>query len=94
MTPAEQKRFEKESSAVKKKYTPATEGGGGGRSKYEGGNELMTRLVQMLGKKNEDTGYGPKRAVCYNCQDVGHYAKNCPNPKKKRKKLVIESDSD
>ena len=28
------------------------------------------------------SAYGQNRAVCYNCQKVGHFAKHCPEPPK------------
>ena len=37
----------------------------------------LAKLLQPAGKGNPAA-----RSTCYNCQKVGHWAKNCPHPKK------------
>ena len=40
--------------------------------------ELVKMLQDRGGKGNNPTA----RSTCWNCQRVGHWAKNCPEPKK------------
>ena len=51
--------------------------GGGQQNKDASANRAA--LLKLLGLAPENQA---ARAICYNCQKPGHYAKNCPEPKK------------
>ena len=82
MTAEERKRFE---SVIPRR-------GRGGYNNYGGGASRSTpaptaaemdknTALRTLGVE-VPSAYGQSRAVCYNCQKVGHFAKHCPEPPK------------
>ena len=83
MSPEERKRLE----AVMPRKRPYENGGnnGGNNGNNAGGQQgkvaLPNRndLLKLFGLAPDNQ---TARAICYNCQKPGHYAKNCPEPKK------------
>ena len=85
MTAEERKRFE---SVIPRRgrggYNNYNNyGGGAGRgtpaptaAEMDKNTALRTLGVEV------PSAYGQSRAVCYNCQKVGHFAKHCPEPPK------------
>lgn len=64
-------------------------GGRGGRGRGNHGNQ---KTSSASGSNN----YDESKVQCYNCQDFGHYASECQNPKKERNQEanLIQDDNE
>ena len=86
MTAEERKRFEnvipRRGRGGYNNYN-ANYGGGAGRGTTIANGTGMDKntALRTLGIE-VPSAYGQNRAVCYNCQKVGHFAKHCPEPPK------------
>ena len=86
MTAEERKRFEsvtpRRGRSGYNNYN-TNYGGGAGRGTAVATATGMDKNTALRTLGIEVPGaYGQNRAVCYNCQKVGHFAKHCPEPPK------------
>jgi hypothetical protein len=66
------------------------------------GNQLMLTAAQWEARKGERGGGGKKRGNfdirkvrCYNCQDYGHFSRDCTKPRKEQAHLVaVDADDE
>ena len=90
MSAEERKRFE--TVATRKRnygsqYGNQYGGQGGGQggvavAQQSGNDNFRNQLLRLLGGTPGGGSNQEARSVCFNCQKVGHFAKNCPEPKK------------
>ena len=88
MSTEEKKRFD----ALTPRKHPYGGQGNYGNQNYSSYNAAMSprndsliskdKLMKLLGGQFGGKGNPAARSTCYNCQRVGHWAKNCPELKK------------
>lgn len=46
-------------------------------------NKFTQRIGKYMQAMHKRTGFQKLRVICYNCQEFGHFAKECDKPKKR-----------
>jgi hypothetical protein len=71
--------------------TGSGEHGGGGRLLLTE-EEMLSRYLSGAGKKKST--FDIRKVRCYNCQEYGHFSKDCTAPRKERAHLAIADVDD